>query len=259
MLDAAIKLTKTDDSGRTTQWGLLANTWENYVFTNGGAILNDDYTKCLLDSEEAIGGIQFMVDLVQKYKVMPDPTTLSTTGVSAADMFATGQIAMMNTGYWTLVDLPERWAAINMGLTWFPANNEGNHGWTTGGTAYCVATGSKHPDLAYEFVKYFMGAQGWEAAYNAAVRGIIYPPAHIPSYEKFVVNNPDITVENVQINGKAIPYAHFNPRLALYPEISSKIINPTMEEIQLGYVSVEDGLKDITERVNEALETGEVF
>ena len=45
----------------------------------------------------------------------------------------------------------------------------------------------------------------------------------------------------------------------LYTEISSKIIEPTIEEMELGYISVEDGMQDITERVNEALETGEVY
>lgn len=261
MLKAAQALTKKDESGRTTQYGLLANNWKNYVYSNGGAILDDLYnpTKCVLDSAEAQEGVQFMADLILKEGVMPSPDTLSTSGVSGPDMFATGQIAMYNTGYWDLVDLPDRWADIELGLTMMPKANNGGRVVSTGGTAYCVANGSKNPELAYQFVKYFMGPQGWEAAYAAATRGIIYPPAHIPSYEKLVVNNPDLTVENIDINGRSVEFARFNPRIPLYGEIESKIITPTMEEIMLGYTEVGAGLADITQRVNDALASGEVF
>lgn len=261
MRDAAVALTKKDDSGRTTQYGLLANNFMTFLYSGGGRIMDDIYnpTKCIIDSPEAIDSLQYMVDLMQDYGVMPTPDTLATTGVSAPDMFATGQVAMYNAGYWDIVDLPERWKDIDLGLTMFPASNEGNRGFTTGGTAYCVANGSEHADLAYEFVKYFMGEEGWEAAYNAATRGLIYPPAHIPSYEKFVLQNPDLPVDNVDVNGRSIEYAIFMPRIPLYAEMESKIINPVMDEILLGFTPVEDGLNDIAQRVNEAMETGEVY
>lgn len=264
MLEAARLLTKKDESGRITQYGLLANQWKNYIYSNGGAIMDDLYnpTQCVMNSAEAVEAIQFMVDLILKEEVMPLPDTLSTSatsGVSGPDMFATGQIAMYNTGYWDLVDLPNRWAEIDLGLTMVPKSNNGGRVVSTGGTAYCVANGSKNPELAYQFVKYFMGAQGWEAAYAAADRGIIYPPAHIPSYEKLVVNNPNLPVENIDINGRSVEFARFNPRIPLYGEMESKIITPVMEEMMLGYTSVEDGLNDITQRVNDALASGEVF
>lgn len=261
MLDAAITLTKKDESGRITQYGVLANIWMNYVYSNGGSIMDDinNPTTCVLNSAESIEAVQFMVDLMQKYEVMPTPETLNTTGISGADMFATNQLAMYLDGFWAIVDLPDRWADIDVGLTMFPMSNNGGRAVTTGGTAYCVANGSKHPELAFEFVKYFMGPEGWEAASAAAVRGLIYPPAHIPSYEKLVVQNPQMTIENVDLNGKLVECSVFSPRIALWTEIDSKILTPVMEEIQLGYVSVEDGLNDITTRINDALESGEVW
>lgn len=261
MLEAAIALTKKDDAGRVTQYGVLANEWRNYVYSNGGRIMDDvmNPTTCVINSDEAAAGVQFMSDLILKHGVMPSPDTLSTSGVSGPDMFATGQIAMFNTGYWPLVDLPDRWNDIDLGLTMFPKSPEGGFGVTTGGTAYCVANGSQNPELAYEFVKYFMGEQGWQAAYDAATRGIIYPPAHIPSYNKLVLENPELTIENIDINGRSIEYAIFNPRIALFPEMNSKILTPGMEEIMLGYTEVQAGLDDIANRMNEALATGEVF
>ncbi|NLG24523.1 MAG: sugar ABC transporter substrate-binding protein, partial [Clostridiales bacterium] len=260
MRDAAIKLTKTDDGGRITQYGLLANTWKNYLYSNGGAIMDDLYapTACVINSPEAIEAIQFMADLILVDKVMPSPDTLSTSGVSGPDMFATGQIAMFNTGYWSLVDLPDRWKDIDLGLTMVPKANGGGRAVSTGGTAYCVANGSANPELAYEFVKYFMGMQGWEAAYAAATRGIIYPPAYIPAYEKLILKNPDLTIPNIDVNGRSIEFATFNPRIPLYGEMESKVITPTMEEIMLGITGVEDGLNDIADRLNAALATGEV-
>lgn len=261
MLEAAIKLTKKDESGRVTQYGVMANTWQNYVYSAGGRIVDDikNVTKCTMNSEEAKTGLQFMVDLVQTHGVMPSPETMDAGGASAEDMFATGQIAMLNAGYWSLVDLPNRWAEIDLGLTMWPMSPNGGRNVSTGGTAYCVANGSKNPDLAYEFVKYFMGAQGWEAAYEAAERGVIYPPAHIPSYEKLVLNNPEIPVENMDINRQLVECAIFAPLHPLYNEIESKVITPTIEEMLLGYTTVEDGLASIEQRFNDALESGEVF
>lgn len=261
MLDAAQKLTKKDDSGRVTQYGLLANEWRNYVYSNGGNILDDLYapTKCVLNSPEAIEAVQFMADLINVHGVMPSPDTLSTSGVSGPDMFATGQIAMFNTGYWSLVDLPDRWKDINLGLTMVPKANNGGRAVNTGGTAYCVANGTKNPDLAFEFLKYFMGKEGWEAAYNAATRGIIYPPAYMPSYNALVLENPNLTIENIDTNGRSIEFARFNPRIPLFAEMESKILTPGMEEIMLGMTDAKAGLEDMTTRINEALETGEVF
>jgi len=261
MLDAAIKLTKTDDSGRVTQYGVLANGWQNYVYSNGGRIMDDIYapTKCVLDSPEAIEAVQFMADLINEYGVMPSPDTLTTSGVSGPDMFATGQIAMFNTGYWSLVDIPDRWKDIDLGLTMVPMSNNGGRAVSTGGTAYCVANGTENPDLAYEFLKYFMGREGWEAAYKASTRGIIYPPAHIPSYKALILENPELTIENIDTNGQSVAFAVFNPRIPLFAEINSKIITPGIEEISLGMIDAETGLTEITQRVNEALESGEVF
>ena len=38
---------------------------------NGGSVLNEDRTRCVIASEEAIEAVQFCVDMVQKHRVAP--------------------------------------------------------------------------------------------------------------------------------------------------------------------------------------------
>ena len=51
-----------------------------WIFTFGGQILNDDWTASALTSPEAIAGLQFIDDLVNKYKVSPSPAVMEQMG-----------------------------------------------------------------------------------------------------------------------------------------------------------------------------------
>jgi multiple sugar transport system substrate-binding protein len=63
-----------DGDGKLDQWGFSPSSFQNYVIRNGGSVYSEDGTKCLLDQPIAIEGIQKMVDLTVKYKVVPRAT-----------------------------------------------------------------------------------------------------------------------------------------------------------------------------------------
>jgi multiple sugar transport system substrate-binding protein len=54
MLDKAKKLTKTDVSGRNTEYGFYGWAWQNFVYSNGGKLVDavQNPTECLLNSEK---------------------------------------------------------------------------------------------------------------------------------------------------------------------------------------------------------------
>jgi multiple sugar transport system substrate-binding protein len=76
-VDLAQKLTKRDGN-RVVQFGSSypgIGGWQYsaWVFANGGQILDDSRTRCLLTDPRTVETWQFTVDLANKYKVAPSP------------------------------------------------------------------------------------------------------------------------------------------------------------------------------------------
>ncbi len=76
LVPIAQRLTLRDARGRVKQYGLLMDwsAWSQFVRQWGGRVYSPDGTRCVLDSREAIAAVQFMHDLIYKYKVIPSPS-----------------------------------------------------------------------------------------------------------------------------------------------------------------------------------------
>jgi multiple sugar transport system substrate-binding protein len=259
LLDAALKLTK-EEGGRVTQYGF--HTAESmvdrqfFVFSNGGAVVDDvkNPTRATFDNPKTVEGVRYWADLINKHKVSPQPAFFVGAGAGAGDLFATGRLAMFLGGYWEFVFAPDKFKQVNLGLQLGPAGPDGTRGYATGGTAYCVATGTKQEAVAWEFVKFFMGMPGYEAAFKEAQYGVIYPPAYIPAYESYVfAKHPNPPIENMTINGDAAEYAHFTPHHPKWVEIRDIIILPISTLIANGEKDPEEGLAEMQTQVQGAL------
>jgi multiple sugar transport system substrate-binding protein len=101
MLAAAQKLTTRGSNGKVDVWGVnIQNNnqggWGSMIYANGGDWMNADLTKSTFDQPAALGALQFIYDLMQKYKVMPttaDSDALGKAGIS--DPFSAGKLAMV--------------------------------------------------------------------------------------------------------------------------------------------------------------------
>ncbi len=75
LVDIATKLTVRDDSGTTTQWGVLIpdDPWllMSFMLQNGGRTHSEDFKEVYLDEEAAIEALQFWVDMATNKKIMP--------------------------------------------------------------------------------------------------------------------------------------------------------------------------------------------
>ncbi len=106
----AQRLTVRDESGRIKHFGFLFSfhMWNNFVMQWGGRMYSEDGTRCVVDSPEAIRGIQFMHDLVYKYRVTPSPVeeaamaTQGGWGSGNITWFGAGKGAMALGGRWWL-------------------------------------------------------------------------------------------------------------------------------------------------------------
>jgi multiple sugar transport system substrate-binding protein len=258
LLAAAQATTKTEGD-RTSQYGFhlgeIAADRNLFVYNNGGTVADsvETPTRPTFDDPKTVEGMQFWADLVHKHKVAPSPGFFKQGGMGGADLFATGRLAMFVGGYWELVFGPDKFAQVPYGMQIAPAGADGTRGYATGGTAYCATQTTKNQGAAWEFIKYFMGMPGWQAAFGASTNGIIYPPAYIPAYESEVyLKNPKPPVENLNINGDAAEYAWFTPHHEKWVELRNTVIIPQTDLIGNGEKTVEEALNEMQQVVASA-------
>jgi len=110
-IEAAKALTKdTNGDGTIDQWGTMIPVgWPNYFiwfsafFSNGGELFNEDLTKATFASPAGMDAMQFLVDLVFKYKVSPEKVQVD----ADIDAFKRGTCAMEFNGIWMLTNYME--------------------------------------------------------------------------------------------------------------------------------------------------------
>jgi multiple sugar transport system substrate-binding protein len=167
LLSAAKKLTKDlDGDRRIDQFGFgdhdfwLGGDWGGiyrYIRRNGGRLFNEDRTKCLMDSPEAMEAVRWYLDLTIKHHVAPTMSQTRAQGYSDKQkVFETGRVAMITTGRWSMLPLskiknfewgvaPEPHAKVRFNLC--------------AAVFLSAYAGTKHPQACWEFIKFTMGKE----------------------------------------------------------------------------------------------------
>jgi sn-glycerol 3-phosphate transport system substrate-binding protein len=156
-VDFAKKLTKTDGSGATTQWGMQVPStgfpyWLFQGFsTQAGAILmNQDGNRTAFDKPEVIEALTYWVDLSRKHKV--HPTGIVEWGTTPRDFFER-KIAMMWTTTGNLTNVRNN-AKFPFGVAMLPAGKR--RGSPTGGGNFHISKSAPQAqqEAAYRFVRW---------------------------------------------------------------------------------------------------------
>lgn len=258
---AAKQLTNTNADGTVSQWGLALPVGENdpqrlFLYAWNGRFVDDlrNPTRSLLGEQNAIDAMQFMVDMMYEDKTVPTPATMESLGGSAlTDLFTSGKAAMMINGFWSAVENPEGFKNIDTHVVMAPTGPDGNRLYATGGTAYTILNGSDNPDLAWEFITEFLGETGYQQAYQAATLGAIYPPAHVPSFDWYMSQEPAF-VDTIQPNKDALQYIIFAPYPLTWSEIYNKCVTPSMDLIKRNSQPVAETMQAMAQCVDEGLQ-----
>ncbi len=175
-LKTAQQLMKKDSQGNVTQYGFVDEwpLWDAWVYTFGGQMVDDEKkpTRCTLDSPQAISGVQFRADLMNRYKVMPGPAYITAMGgLGNSQLFINGTVAMYHSGIWQSPAFRQikdfDWDVVE-----FPKGLHGHRGFPMDAAGYGVLKGSAHPELAYELAKYLTGE---DAEKYIGATGLIQP------------------------------------------------------------------------------------
>jgi len=165
-LKTAQELTKdTNGDGNTDIWGVqLHANWtsgfEYWVAAAGGRLISEDGKSYVgyMDSPETIAAVQFYADLYNKYKVAPPPADFNLWAGGNPE-FETGKAAMRLFGRWPQTGLRSN-PNIDLGVAEVPAGAKKANVLFWGG--FGIFAGSKHPEAAWRFLKFYVGPEGSE-------------------------------------------------------------------------------------------------
>jgi multiple sugar transport system substrate-binding protein len=207
--------------------------WEFYkkAAQNNCQFFNEDKTEVLINSPECVEALETMISFVQTENVMPSAAEMG--GISDGDLFLQEQLAMTVTGIWMFAafrDAPFNWdievePGMAQNATHFFAN------------AVSVFAASKHPQEAYEWVKFFTSDP--EMARIRVDSGWELPALNNQSYfDAYLQQSPP---GNRQAVFNSLQYAIVPPVIARQGEMQDAV-NLVLEQVMLGQITPQQAL-----------------
>ncbi len=231
------------DPNNVVQWGTAIDwvrvQFESWLYQFGGNVVSADGKTATINGDAGHSALQFMVDMVQKYHIAPDPSK-----VNGYNAFQAGIVGMMPSGTWfrdVLVDQhPEiSWVAspmIQVGPT--PAT------WEDGHVMFISPTleGDKL-QAAETFVE-------WMSNHN----DLWAPSGHVPArISAQAVLDPATYSSNVTFGKGFQTSGVFEPALPNVIEIQNAY-DPELSAALNGQKTVDQALNDANARIQQILD-----
>ncbi len=217
-------------------WGMFnpIQFWEFYKVSqqNGGGLMTPDGKKLTINSKANVETLQYMLDRVYKYDVMPDKEEQADRPES--DLFVEGKLGMWLNGVWAFNDLQQR-ADFPWGVEVEPGNtSKATHFF---GNVGCVSKTTEHPEEAFMFLNFL-------ASDPRAVDLRLEAQWELPT-----VSDPEIMkryIEDTPPENKiavlnSLDYAVKPPALEQFAELTN-IVNTKIEMARDGLLSAQDAL-----------------
>jgi multiple sugar transport system substrate-binding protein len=220
--EMAKKLTvDKNGDGKTDQYGYSCDLWDmelcwsEAIWAYGGDVINSDYTQTLIGEPKAREAWKLFYDMTFVDKSMPDTVAAGEYGY---DLFQAGVAAMWPHGHWAMPaykDVEFQWDVAPM-----PTGPAGQ-ATSVNSAGFVVAQDSKHPDAAWEFVKYALSQTGQTRLTELGLAiPVLKSVAESPVFLEQDVNGRAI---NQKIFLDSLAYAHLKPIFRGYTEWSGAI------------------------------------
>mgnify|MGYP002400607205 CR=1 FL=1 len=166
----ALALSSSDAGGRYGFAFEPDTWWKLWVWQNGGDLYDDPVTptRLTLDSQAALGALQYLHDLIYVDHVTPPYGDL-TSSEQIGRLFVSGKLAMA-FGNHALVPLFAGSAGLHWAAAPLPRSVEAVN--YAGGAGYVIAARSRHPQQAWTFLKWLLSTKG-EAIFTES--GLVVP------------------------------------------------------------------------------------
>lgn len=209
-----------------------------YLWGNGGDVINTDTGEILLDSQENIDTLTWIQDLA---------ADVSPSGLTSADadtMFQAGQLGMLISGPWNINVLND--LGMNYGIAAMPAGSDGAYS-AEGGCSYMIPTGTDEAtkEAVYKFMAYWLTddvLKEWSMRNG------------FPVWSYSLLEDSDIADNDILSSVSAASEIGRDWHLGYEygSQIDSEVMIPMMENILLGN-DVASEVEDATERLTNII------
>jgi len=244
--------TKSGQWGSVWGWkqaeGLICD-WVAIMYTKKDARILDDNGKAVFNTQGGTEALQWMVDMLYKYKAA-DPASLEYTEADAQKEFQTGTVALMYNWEGILPDANDpakSQAAPNVKVGLLPGSADVKSSSVNGSEGWAILKQAKHKDAAWKLLQY-MASPAWQK--KSAIIAGDYPIL------SSLYSDPDLqkNVQDFPIYGEQFKYLAVRPQVPGYAQ-KSDIIQKHLHEALLGKVSPKEAMDAAAEEVNNASNT----
>ena len=245
---------------KTGKYGYMAYAHDqigywNFVYQNGGEILNEDGTEAEYTEPATADAIKYYIDL-QKNDWCPTQDQFANT--SATEQFFSGQGAMFYAGSWDLTnfcttykDMNGTWDVAVLPKCPNPENGDGK-AVISNSVSYATAAKGKNKDLAMDFLKFLGSEEGQKIEGESGVAIPAYNGLEDCWAKTFAENDYDVNVENIiPMFDYSVKYVNNPSRPSWEPKVEQTVL-----DIYAGNTSVDDGIQSMQDIVTEAIKEG---
>lgn len=212
-----------------------------YMIYGGGGDITDDIlnpTKATVNSPESIRAMQFAQDWINTYRY----------GRLGGGNFMGGEVAMARDGTWYITTMRQS-AEFEWDILFYPhAPEQSSGGGYWGHDNIAIWRLTRHPDEAWEFVKFVIGPEG-QRIIGEGGRAM---PVHIPSAREYFLN-PALPPGNQAVLVDPGAYARRVPRLMNMRNLETTW-NGVNGQLLRGEISPEEAALRINELVQRHID-----
>lgn len=256
LLETSRKLTK-GGGDVSDQYGYMfaAFTWEQFIYNHGGQTVDntENPTKLLLDTPQAIAGLEFMVDLQHRWKVMPSPQArTAATLTTEPAWFTANRLATLNHGTWQTATFTHAGENLSWGMTLAPKGQDGKPHYGTGGAGWSIPKEAKNPDASFEFIRWQFGPQGWKTWLARRDPKVFWLPA-LRSLAEQEAKRLEQIYPNASVVVKSAENVFLRPGGVRWERAATEVINAVIGDLHQNKMPVKAAVADMIARANPIL------
>jgi len=218
--------------------------WGAFLLANGGTVLNKDGTQATFNNQTGIDTLNFYTSFLKNNTgVLPTTVGAPWNG----DAFGKQRVAMAIEGGWLIPYMTTTYPNVQYDIAPLPVAPNGQRANLTFTNAWAAYSGTKHPDAAWELVKYMTGSTVQASQLNA---GFALPTLKSLANASYFTSHPGF---KVLFDAASYSYAdYYGPQdTAIHTDLATAI-----QEVMLGKQNAQTALNNAATQVDSSLQGG---
>ncbi len=221
-----------------------ASRWGAFLLANGGSVLNKAGTQATFNTPTGVSTLDFYASFL-KNNTGALPTTVGAPW--NGDAFGKQRAAMTIEGGWLIPYMATTYPNVQYGIAPLPMSPNGKQADLTFTNAWSAFSSTKHPEAAWELVKYMTGSTVQASQLNA---GFALPTLQSLANASYFTSHPDF---KVLFDAATYSYAdYYGPQdAAIHSDLATAI-----QEVMLSKQDAQTALNNAATQVDSSLQGG---